>query len=256
MSHSESESDGFESMPTQDDRLNSLTSDDVVIDMPPILKLEEPNNGWTLSITRDLQKYLVNSAGLAWQHGEDAAYYHGRNGWWTLRLAIASAIAAAFFGFIGATVSNDGPTWLFWTLTIIGALTNMVMAGVNAFLNTKDYGDKIAENSEKSRKFAELYRSGRTQFSRDTKDRINARVFQDEVLSRFNELDGEKPFIRASSVAGWYDQCHKIEDTGEIDFDSILAMPEEFRQGRQRNINQRPIGRKSGNRAMMFVNGL
>lgn len=189
------------------------------------------NKVWTKQLSERLREISFESAGFAFMHDKDAIYYNKMNINLTIAATLLSTISAVAIASI-ISLLDDKDKIIFYIMTSITILINLLTACINAFKYINNYVFKIIEHSEKSAKFGELHRKISNQFALPLEHRYNGKTFLEYTESRFSELDREKPFIRNSTILKWEKKSKERPHIHE----NLITLPNEFNPNDNSNI--------------------
>jgi len=194
-----------------------------------LITKSKPTKRWGFDIVCKLKDYAFQAAGSSWVHGEDAAYYNSVDKKITITSMILTGIAIALSSLALFVESKDTTVKevFFYIFLISVIILNLVDFILKGYQKIKNFVYKIAENSEKSSKFGDLFRKITDQFVMDPEDREDAITLMEYTRSRFNELEREKPFTRVVTRKLWEEHLKSIK-TSE-DYENIIKLPQEFR---------------------------
>lgn len=195
-----------------------------------IIQNNNPVNHWSKPMTLRLQEYAFKSAGNSFINSIDAGYYCNLAFRISLATSVLSGLVTIGFGGILYFVQNKdnhAKVVLYWISTILSLLLNIAVMILNAYLSAKNPVSKVAISSVNAAKFGSLYRQIIGEFVKDPNDREDALTLHNHVLTRFNELESEKPFMRDESKALWEEYTKEVSNHPQS-YSSIIKLPDEF----------------------------
>lgn len=199
----------------------------------------KPIKHWTIDITKRFQEYAFQAMGNSFINGADANYYNSINGiitvWRGVLLAISTIGMAGIIYFVQDR-DNYTKIVLFWLCTVLSLVLNITVGIMSAIQSAQNYTSKIVASSINSAKFGALARQIIGEFIKDPQDREDALNLHNHILGRFNELETEKPFMRAESKELWQQQVNSIENHPN-NYSSVIKLPAEFRENELNILN-------------------
>lgn len=185
---------------------------------------------WSRKIALLLQEYAFKSMGNSYINLLDASYYNTLNFKVTLAIGILSGLVTIGFGGILYFVQNkddQAKIVLYWICTIMSLLLNVVVMILTVYITTKNPVSKVANCAVSASKYGSLYRQIIGEFMKDPSDREDALSLHGHVLTRFNELESEKPFLRDESKEKWEEYTKEIIEHPQ-NYSAVIKLPEEF----------------------------
>ena len=191
---------------------------------------QQATKHWSKPMTLKLQEYAFKSMGNSYINSLDASYYSALAFKISLATSILAGLVTIGFGGILYFVQNkdnQAKVALYWISTIASLLLNIGVMILNAYLSAKNPVSKVAISSINAAKFGSLYRQIVGEFVKDPNDREDAINLHSHVLSRFNELESEKPFMRDESKLQWEQYTREVTNHPQS-FSSVVQLPDEF----------------------------
>ena len=188
---------------------------------------------WSRAMIHEFRLIAYNSAGYAWMYSVDAQYYFNLNNTLNIIIGVLSTFAAIGIGGALTFIQNNAITLktLFYVFAIGSLLLNVIIAMISAYKSVLNLEYRIQVCLDKAAKYGKLYRAIKLQFvlPQDAKDAQD--TFARYVSDRYDELDREKPFLRARTVKQWNKHQDEIQNNPDA-LNEIIPFPDDL--GRDR----------------------